>query len=290
MSAAKRPLTVATVLAAAGVATTLALPGGTAFADTNPPPTNLGDSSIAAGNQVTAPVSVPVDVCGIAIAILGNSNAGCQGGATAKVPQAAPATAGQGTGVGSGNNVSAPVSVPVDVCGLSVSVLGSSQSGCQGTSTVGTGPGNPGNPPPPSWPPSGPPGGKPPGGHHHKPPKHHHPHHPGGGGHPGHHGGGHHGGGGNGNGGGGGGNHGGGKGGHHGGTSGHGKSTGTGTTTLTTASSSQSGNGQSGTSLSAGTLPTTGINLLGILIAAIGSLMAGAVALVTSRRRSAQQA
>lgn len=271
MSAAKRPLTLATVLAAAGVATTLTLPGGIAFADTNPPPANLGNSSIASGNQVAAPVSVPVNVCGIAIAILGDSNAGCEGGATATVPQAAPGQGG--TGVGSGNNVSAPVSVPVDVCGVSVAVLGSSQSGCQGTSTVGTGPGNPGSSPPPSWPPSGPPGGKPPGGgHHHKPPKHHH-HPPGG-----HHGGG------------GGGNHGGGNGGHHGGTSGHGKSTGTGTTTLTTTSSSQSGNGQSGASLSSGTLPTTGINLLGILIAAIGSLIAGAAALVTSRRRSAQEA
>jgi LPXTG-motif cell wall-anchored protein len=268
MSAAKRPLTLATVLAAAGVATMLTLPGGTAFADTNPPPANLGDSSIASGNQVAAPVSVPVNVCGIAIAILGSSNAGCEGGATATVPQAAPATAGQsGTGVGSGNNVSAPVSLPVDVCGVSVSVLGSSQSGCQGTSTVGTGPGNPGNPPPPNWPPSGPPGGKPPGGgHHHKPPRHHPPHHPPGG------------------------HHGGGGGGNHGGTSGHGKSTGTGTTTLTTSSGSQSGNGQSGTSLSSGTLPTTGINLLGISIAAIGSLMAGVAALVTSRRRSAQEA
>ncbi|WP_327088806.1 chaplin family protein [Nonomuraea sp. NBC_01738] len=40
-----------------------------------------GDSSILGGNQVFAPISAPVNVCGVAVAVLGGAYAGCQGGA-----------------------------------------------------------------------------------------------------------------------------------------------------------------------------------------------------------------
>ncbi len=288
MSARQHPLTLATVLAATGVATALTLPGGTAFAQTNPPPADLGNGSIASGNQALLSVNLPVDVCGISIAVLGNSNAGCAGGATATVPQAAPAANNPSgianTSVGSGNNVSVPVSAPVDVCGVSVAVLGSAQSGCQGSAAVGTpppspvSPGGPGQHPKPghpNWPPSGPPGGKPVGGggKHRKPPWHHRPHHLGGGHNGGSSNGGH-------NGGTSGGKHSG-----HGKHSGRGKSSGNGSAILTTTSTAQSGNIQPSTNLSSGTLPTTGINLFGIAAAATGSLGVGAGSLVVGRRR-----
>lgn len=40
-----------------------------------------GKGGVLSGNQVVAPISVPVNVCGNAVAILGIANAGCVGGA-----------------------------------------------------------------------------------------------------------------------------------------------------------------------------------------------------------------
>jgi hypothetical protein len=40
-----------------------------------------GNGSILGGNQIFAPISIPIDVCGNAVAILGIANAGCKGGA-----------------------------------------------------------------------------------------------------------------------------------------------------------------------------------------------------------------
>lgn len=40
-----------------------------------------GDGSILGGNQVIVPISIPVNVCGDAIAVLGRARAACRGGA-----------------------------------------------------------------------------------------------------------------------------------------------------------------------------------------------------------------
>ncbi|MEV5828784.1 chaplin family protein [Spirillospora sp. NPDC052242] len=40
-----------------------------------------GNFSILGGNQVFAPISVPVNVCGNAVAVVGIAGAGCKGGA-----------------------------------------------------------------------------------------------------------------------------------------------------------------------------------------------------------------
>ncbi|MGI5224823.1 chaplin family protein [Actinoallomurus iriomotensis] len=40
-----------------------------------------GDGSILGGNQVNVPISIPVNVCGNAIAVIGGARAGCRGGA-----------------------------------------------------------------------------------------------------------------------------------------------------------------------------------------------------------------
>lgn len=40
-----------------------------------------GDDGILSGNQIFAPISVPISICGNAVAILGIAGAGCQGGA-----------------------------------------------------------------------------------------------------------------------------------------------------------------------------------------------------------------
>jgi hypothetical protein len=41
-----------------------------------------GDGGVLSGNQVIVPVSIPVNVCGNAVAVVGISGAGCKGGAT----------------------------------------------------------------------------------------------------------------------------------------------------------------------------------------------------------------
>lgn len=40
-----------------------------------------GNFSILGGNQVIAPISIPVNVCGNAVAVVGIAGAGCKGGA-----------------------------------------------------------------------------------------------------------------------------------------------------------------------------------------------------------------
>jgi hypothetical protein len=211
--------------------------------------TTSGDHSILGGNQINVPISVPVNVCGNAAAVLGFAAAGCEGGATVGGSGGGSSTT-SGTGsIGGGNQINIPISVPINVCGNSASVLGTALSGCKGGSGTGT-------PPPPRChhkgctPPPPPPchhkGCPPPPCHHkgcpppppppchHKscptPPGHHHPTPPG----------------------------------HHGGT---------GTTTTTT-------------SLSSGSLPTTGANFLA-LMAIAGTAVVGGGGLVLAGRRGA---
>ena len=57
------------------------LPAGAAFADGPSGNGNAGVLSLLSGNNVNAPLSAPVDVCGVAVALLGGANAGCEGGA-----------------------------------------------------------------------------------------------------------------------------------------------------------------------------------------------------------------
>ncbi|WP_242613898.1 chaplin [Actinomadura roseirufa] len=41
-----------------------------------------GDFGILSGNQFVAPISIPINVCGNAVAIVGIAKAGCKGGAS----------------------------------------------------------------------------------------------------------------------------------------------------------------------------------------------------------------
>ncbi len=73
---------VAGVLATTACA--MAMTGGSAFAyipHHQPGPVNSGSISIGSENNVDAPISVPVNICGTAIAILGFADASCVGGA-----------------------------------------------------------------------------------------------------------------------------------------------------------------------------------------------------------------
>jgi hypothetical protein len=127
------------------------LPASAAFADGPRGNGNAGVLSLLSGNDVNAPVSAPIDVCGVAVALLGGANAGCEGGAASNTVIGNGGTGGShgGTGgshngnagvaaIGSGKTVNAPVSVPVNVCGVSGAVAGFANSGCQGGAASNT--------------------------------------------------------------------------------------------------------------------------------------------------------
>ena len=73
------------------VAAMFALPGaGVAHASDNGNTTGNGNVSVLSGNSITAPVSVPVNLCGISLAVAGFS--GCAGGSSSAIPAATTAT------------------------------------------------------------------------------------------------------------------------------------------------------------------------------------------------------
>ncbi|WP_024934481.1 chaplin [Actinomadura welshii] len=99
-----------------------------------------GAHGIASGNQVNAPISLPVNVCGNSAAVLGEADAGCRGGASVGGGGAGGGQRTDGTGgVLAGNQVYAPISIPVNVCGNAVAVAGEAVGGCEGGARVKTG-------------------------------------------------------------------------------------------------------------------------------------------------------
>jgi len=104
-----------------------------------------GKSSVGGGNQVNAPISAPVNVCGNAVAIVGTAQASCAGGATAAggTSGSRQKTSGKSSVLG-GNQVNAPVSAPISACGNSVAVLGAAQGSCEGGATTANGSGGTG--------------------------------------------------------------------------------------------------------------------------------------------------
>ncbi|GAA0974007.1 hypothetical protein GCM10009555_029680 [Acrocarpospora macrocephala] len=111
--------------------------------------TTNGDHSLLGGNQITAPISAPVNACGNAIAIFGDAVAGCKGGSSVKNTGVGPGgntTSGRSSALG-GNQIIAPISGPINICGNTVAIFGEAFSGCKGGSSV-TNTGKPGKPRP----------------------------------------------------------------------------------------------------------------------------------------------
>jgi hypothetical protein len=99
-----------------------------------------GAHGIASGNQVNAPISLPVNACGNGAAVLGEADAGCRGGAKVNDGGTGGGRTTDGTGgVLAGNQVHAPISIPVNVCGNAVAVAGEAVGGCEGGATVKNG-------------------------------------------------------------------------------------------------------------------------------------------------------
>ncbi|CAM5311954.1 IgA FC receptor precursor [Streptomyces sp. ADI98-12] len=141
-----------TVAAATGV---IAVTGGYAQADAGAGSAATNSPGVLSGNSVSVPVHVPVNVCGNSVDVVGVLNPafgnGCanvggeqhttgaeqravqpaeesstRSGGAGDAPSGATAeaVAAGSPGILSGNVVQAPVDVPVNVCGNSVSVVG----------------------------------------------------------------------------------------------------------------------------------------------------------------------
>ncbi|MEE4423015.1 chaplin [Streptomyces bugieae] len=195
-----------TMAAAGGV---LAAVAGYAHADAGAAGGAVNSPGVGSGNNVQVPLHVPVNACGNTVNVIGLLNPAfgnhCandvggrhhagghhQGGHPGGGGHHGGAGAAGGTanspGVGSGNNVQAPVDVPVNACGNSVSVVGllnpvfgndcANEAPAPGRPHQPGQPHHPGNPQHPGHPHHP---GKPhhpgTGDHPHHP---HHPHHPG---------------------------------------------------------------------------------------------------------------
>lgn len=95
------------------------------------------NSGIGSGNQIKLPVQAPINICGIAIGILGNANASCTGGSEANHGADALPTDWNSlgnSGILSGNQVLAPIQAPINACGVGVGVLGDANAWCVGGS------------------------------------------------------------------------------------------------------------------------------------------------------------
>jgi hypothetical protein len=96
-----------------------------------------GRHSVGGGNQVNAPVNVPVNACGNAVAVIGRALAGCEGGAQVHGGggYGGQRTSGRHSVLG-GNQVNAPISAPINICGNAAALLGDAAAGCEGGSKV----------------------------------------------------------------------------------------------------------------------------------------------------------
>jgi hypothetical protein len=89
-----------------------------------PDVTSQDNVGAISGNQVVAPIQAPINICGVAAAVLGTADAGCEGGSSAEFNGAGDLTTQNNTGLGNGNQAYAPVQVPTEVSGIAAAVGG----------------------------------------------------------------------------------------------------------------------------------------------------------------------
>src|SRR6478736_1586554 len=86
-----------------------------------------GDTDgIATGTGIAAPVSIPVDIDGVALGVLGDATTTATGdpAPTGTTAPTATVESGDTDGIATGTGIAAPVSIPVDIDGLALGVLG----------------------------------------------------------------------------------------------------------------------------------------------------------------------
>src|SRR5437762_1049252 len=77
---------------------------------------------VLGGNQVHAPIQVPISITGNAIGLLGGASATGSAGAGAGGASGGAGSTSDNFGIGTGNQVTPDISLPIDVCGNAVSL------------------------------------------------------------------------------------------------------------------------------------------------------------------------
>lgn len=118
---------------------------GVAQADTAATGAAADSPGILSGNLVQIPVSIPVNVCGNSVSVVGvlDSASGNKCSNSSSAGSTANGVARNSPGVASGNLVQLPVTVPVNVCSNSISGVGIGDTASNNTCANG-GPGNAG--------------------------------------------------------------------------------------------------------------------------------------------------
>jgi len=96
--------------------------------------TSIGNFGILNGNQIYAPIQVPVNVCGNALGVLGNAQASCKGGSKAVLHsgKGSDLTSIGNAGILNGNQAYLPIQIPVDVSGNALGLLGNGSASSHG--------------------------------------------------------------------------------------------------------------------------------------------------------------
>ncbi|BFV55928.1 LAXTG-anchored chaplin ChpA [Kitasatospora sp. CMC57] len=141
------------ILTAVATGSVLASASGYAYASSDAQGSATNSPGVGSGNNIQAPVDIPVNACGNTVSVVGllnpamgndcaNTSASGKGAETRDA--GAHGGAAHSPGVASGNNIQAPVSVPINACGDSVNVVG------VGNPAFGNHCGNVATPPPPA--------------------------------------------------------------------------------------------------------------------------------------------
>src|SRR5258708_29564864 len=102
---------------------------GVSYAGTD---TTSGDNSLLGGNQLKLPISVPINISGIAAAAGGIAAAASKGDASVRNEgdSGSGMTTSGNQSLGGGNQLDAPIRLPVTVCGNPLALLRTVRAHC----------------------------------------------------------------------------------------------------------------------------------------------------------------
>ncbi|WP_457034038.1 chaplin [Kitasatospora sp. P5_F3] len=141
------------ILTAVATGSVLASASGYAYASSDAQGAVTNSPGVGSGNNIQAPVDIPVNACGNTVSVVGLlnpamgndcANSSGQGKGAETRGAEAHGSATNSPGVASGNNISAPISMPINACGNSANVVGI------GNPAFGNDCGNIATPPPPA--------------------------------------------------------------------------------------------------------------------------------------------
>jgi hypothetical protein len=102
--------------------------------------TSSDNNGVLNGTQIYSPIDIPINLCGNALSLLGEANAqaACTNG-TGNHTESGSQTSSDNNGIANGTQVYAPISLPVNLAGNSVGVLGEGNAAAAASNESGHG-------------------------------------------------------------------------------------------------------------------------------------------------------